>query len=138
MAKAADAREALERFVDEAYNKGNTAEVASLIAEDMVDHDPVPGQAPGRDGTLGKAHWFRSIFPDMRTWNEQVLVEGDRVVHRWVAEGTFQGEFMGLKGDGKKYRFWGIDILRWSDGRFRERWGSEVTWVGGAPWEQPA
>src|SRR5438309_7954630 len=116
----AKARAAMERFVQVAYNEGKPEQVRDLIAPDMVDHDPTPGQAPGVEGTLQKPLMFRAAFPDMRTWNEDVVADGDRVVHRWVAKGTFSGQFMGMPGDGRKYQFTGIDILRFTDGQFHE------------------
>ena len=38
------------RFVDEIINGKNTSGIGDLMAVDMVDHNLMPGQAPGLEG----------------------------------------------------------------------------------------
>ncbi len=41
---------AVECFGGEAFNNGDLSSSEELIAPDIVDHDPAPGQASGREG----------------------------------------------------------------------------------------
>ena len=51
-----------------------------------------------------------------------MVAEGDRVVARWSAEGTQNGEFMGMAPTGKHVQFSGIEIIRVLDGKAIEHW----------------
>jgi hypothetical protein len=52
-------------------------EVASeLLAEDLVDHNPYPGQAPGLDGHNQAVAMIRRAFPDLRFTADVVVSDG--------------------------------------------------------------
>ena len=51
-----------------------------------------------------------------------MVAEGDRVVVRWTAEGTHQGELLGIPPTGKRLRFSGISIYRLAEGKVAEVW----------------
>ncbi len=53
---------ALRRFLDELFNRGNLAIVDELVADNFVEHSPIPNQAPGREGIRQIATTFRSAF----------------------------------------------------------------------------
>jgi predicted ester cyclase len=53
-----------------------------------------------------------------------LTTEEDKVVTRWTATGTRQGEFMGMPPTGKPVRFSGIYIYRIAGGRIAEIWVS--------------
>ena len=38
------------RFIEEVLNEKNLAAADELVAEDVVELDPFPGQEPGREG----------------------------------------------------------------------------------------
>jgi hypothetical protein len=40
----------LRRFYEELWTKGNLEPIPELLAEDLVNHHPLPGAAPGREG----------------------------------------------------------------------------------------
>ena len=40
------------RIMEEVFGKGNVDLVDELVAQDVVDHNPMPGQAPGRETLL--------------------------------------------------------------------------------------
>ncbi len=89
---------------------------------DFVDHDALPGQSPDREGHRQILAAFRSAFPDLKVTTEDVVVEGDKVVSRWTARGTHQGELMGIAPTGNGVTIKGIDVLRIAGGRIAERW----------------
>ncbi|RKX26339.1 MAG: hypothetical protein DRP47_08315 [Candidatus Zixiibacteriota bacterium] len=45
------------------------------------------------------------------------------VAIRWTAEGTHQGEYLGVSPTGKLILFRGIEILQIVNGQVAERWG---------------
>jgi predicted ester cyclase len=49
-------------------------------------------------------------------------VEGDRVVSRWTARGTQEGEFMGAPATYKRMEQTGISIMRVQEGKIVEGW----------------
>ena len=66
---------------------------------------------------------YRAAFPDLTLTNEDIIVGTDRVVLRWTARGTHEGELMGIPASGAEVTMTGIDILRVEDGKVVERWG---------------
>jgi predicted ester cyclase len=49
-------------------------------------------------------------FPDMQMQLEDIIAEGDKVVHRYSGQGTHTGSFIGLPPTGKIVHFEGINI----------------------------
>jgi predicted ester cyclase len=88
-----------------------------------VDHNPTPGQAPGREGIKQAFAEFRRAFPDMQMRVEDMLAEGDKVACRLVSRITHRGDFQGIRATGKAVTLSGIDILRIVNSMVVERWG---------------
>src|SRR5258708_4436191 len=64
-----ETRHAAHRFYDtvnEAMRTGNMALFDAVVAPQAVDHDPVPGMAPGREGIKRAFAESRAIFLDYR------------------------------------------------------------------------
>ena len=101
------------------------AEADRVLAPDLVEHNPLPGQAAGRDGHKQVVALFRAAFPDLVVTTEDLLADADRVTLRWKAEGTHRGDLMGLPGTGKRVTLTGIEILRIADGQIVERWSED-------------
>jgi steroid delta-isomerase-like uncharacterized protein len=105
-------------------NDGNVATAVEAFAEDAVDHDPAPGQGPGRDGF--KQFWttLTGAFPDAHIEPRHEVVDDDHVVVAYTLTGTHEGEFLGIAPTGRKIEINGIQIGRFEDGKLVERWGS--------------
>ena len=114
---------ALNRRFYEACNDNNLDAFDELMAADAVDHDLPPGLPPGRDGVKAFLGMFLSAFPDLTFTIEDQIAEGDRVVTRWTATGTHNGELMGIPATGKQVTVTGLDINRFSGGKSVEHWG---------------
>ncbi len=54
-----------------------------------------------------------------------MVAEGDKVAVRFRCSGTLQGEFMGVKPNGRRQEVDEVFFLRVQDGRFVEYWGLE-------------
>jgi steroid delta-isomerase-like uncharacterized protein len=111
------------RYVEEVSNQGNL-DLADEIFDRYVSHQS--------DGTtlergpedvkrfMGE---FRQAFPDFHSVIEDQVAEGDKVVTRWKASGTHQGEFRGIAPTGNQMVVTGIGIFRFSEeGKVVESW----------------
>ena len=108
----------------EAISRGDADALDALLAPDIVDHNPIPGQPAGRDGFK---HWLRSVrasFPDLEGAVEDVVAEGDRVGGRVTWRGTQAGPFAGAAPTGRPVCFTAIHIVRLEHGRIAEWWGA--------------
>lgn len=106
---------------EEIVNQGNFALIDELYAPDVVDHDPLPGAPPGREGVRYTLSGLRAAFPDFHVTIEQISAAGDTVVIHNTWRGTQQGEFMGLAPTGREMRFTGTVTWRLQEGRIVER-----------------
>lgn len=65
---------------------------------------------------------FRRRFSDM-DWTLHALVADEQFVSaRWEIQGTFSGDFAGVKADGRRVTFDGMVLYRMEDGLIAETW----------------
>jgi len=76
----------------------------------------------GLEGFKGLVSSYRSGLPDLRIPIEDLIAEGDRVVTRWTAYGTHQGELLGNAPTGNQATVTGILVDRVSGGKIEEEW----------------
>ncbi len=112
-----------DRFTEDLWDRGNLNIADEILSASFVDHDFVQGQTPGMEGYKQMVGAFRSAFPDLRVRNEDVIEEGNKVVVRWTANGTHNGQLMQIPPTGKKVSLKGVDILRIENDKIVERWG---------------
>jgi len=111
------------RVWEEVFNKGNLAIVPELIADDWIEHSPL-GDIQGPEGFKQGTARMLTAFPDIHVTIDDIFADGDKVVTRFTATGTFKGEFGGITPTGKKLTFRGILITQWADGKEVEAWGA--------------
>jgi predicted ester cyclase len=108
-------------LVAEVLNEKNLSAIDGIAAEDYVELDPFPGQAPGRQGLKG---FLRDVlfpaFPDQQWVTEEQLTDGDKVVSRFTFYGTHQGDFMGVPATGKRVAVKGVVIDRVVNGKWKD------------------
>jgi steroid delta-isomerase-like uncharacterized protein len=121
---SAEENKAIARRAYEAVSQNNLDALDELVASDLTDHDPAPGQAPGLEGVK---QWFSSVHTALSGFQlnvEDMIAEDDKVVVRVRMSGTHQGEFMGSAPTGNRVTITGIDILRIAEGKIVERRGN--------------
>jgi predicted ester cyclase len=117
----------VRRFYEEC-NKGKEAAMTAMeelyAAPSYVWHGP--GVFPDLDRTGMKQMMpaFFTAFPDLHYTVEDLIAEGDKVVSRFTARATHQGEFMGIPATGKVVTYTGIYISRFAGGKCVEDWFS--------------
>jgi len=121
---SAESNKALSRrLMEEAFNAGNLDVVDELVATGFVNHDPaIPESTVGPEAAKANISGYRAAFPDLRIKVEDQIADGDRVVTRWSAKGTHQGELLGIPPTGKQSTVTGITIDLIVDGRIAESW----------------
>ena len=119
-----DNKAAVQRMGEEAFNQGNLDVLDELVAQDVVDHDPAPGQASGREGIKQFVSTLRTAFPDPQLAVENMVAEGDYVAFNYTINGTHQGEFMGIEPTGKQVSVRAMEMVRIADGQMVDRWGN--------------
>jgi predicted ester cyclase len=116
-------RNVLRRVSGEIFGQGRIEAVDELLAPDFVDHDPLPGVSPDRDGVKKLVGLFRGAFPDFEVEVLHTVVEGDKAVDHISSTGTHEGEFMGVEPTGIRIKTSAIVISRLGgDARIAERW----------------
>lgn len=104
-------------------DRGNLDIVESLIAEDYVDHNPaLPNLPPGREGVRQYVRILKASFPDALHVIDDIIAEGDKVMTRVTARGTFLGECIGYQPTGRTVEISGIAVHRIENGRLAEHW----------------
>ena len=113
------------RFFDEVFGKGKLNVLDEIIAKDHVNNGPgnLPGLPTGPEGTKQLVTVYRNAFPDLRFTIDEQITEGDKVVTRWTADGTHQGELAGIPPTNKTSTVTGIVVDRIADGKIAESWG---------------
>ena len=116
-----------QRWLSEVWDRGRTDVARELLAEDIVDHNPLPGQPPGLEGHDWAAAMIRRAFPDLRFTADVVMSDGECVVGRWTMTGTNTGTFdlFGLPPTGRPVTMTGQEIFRARDGKLAELWHQE-------------
>jgi ketosteroid isomerase-like protein len=77
-ARKTDVRALVERYFD-VINGADVALLDGLVAEDCVDHDPIPHQPPGLPGVRLKVMFYRATLPDARSTIDGIVPFGEAV-----------------------------------------------------------
>jgi steroid delta-isomerase-like uncharacterized protein len=114
----------VRRYFEEIWDKGNLDLAEELFATNFVRYGPTATEVVvrGLEGFKRLVSMYRNAFPDLHIPIEDLLGEGDRVVTRWTARGTHQGELMGNAPTGNQLTVTGILIDRVSGGKIEEEW----------------
>ena len=114
----------VRREMEELFNQGGNINVADeIIAPNYISYEPTSGEVRGIEGAKQFAATYREAFPDLQNTIEDMVAEGDKVVVRFRARGTHQGETEAFgPPTGKRMEITGITIKRSFDGKVVEAW----------------
>lgn len=124
-----DSGKALLRQVYEAITRHDMDALADLIADDVVEHEELPGFEPTKDGVLKWFQHMTSAFPDFEMVIHDILSEGDKVSVLGTMTGTQEGEFMDIPPTGNRAKVPFADFFRVENGKVAEHWGVTDTGV---------
>jgi len=97
--------------------------LAEVYADDFILHE-AGEDIVGIEGLTHFVSMMRSAFPDLRITIEDDMAEEDKVVTRWIGQGTHQGELMGIAPTGNQVTITGITIHRIEDTKIVEEWSN--------------
>lgn len=119
-----DNKALIARLVQELWVEGKLGVIDEIYAADYADQSAgmPPGIARDREGQKQFVQAFRGAFPDMVGTVEDSIAEGDKVVIRWTAKGTHEGDFMGIPATGRPIVLTGTSVYRIAGGQIREEW----------------
>ena len=109
------------RWLNELWSEGDYDVADEIFASDYVRHD-ASTPVSGPDGYKNFIMMFRAAFPDLKFTCEDMVAEDDKVLVRWTARGTHQGELHGIAPTGRVGEINGMDLLRIVGGRIVESW----------------
>ena len=113
----------VRQFYDEVMSKGNLDLIDDIIADDMIEHEEIPGLSSGKEGVRQFMSAMRQAFPDLRVEAEDIIAGGDKVATRGRLTGTHRSDFMDIPATNNGVDVPFYDILRFSDGKVVEHWG---------------
>jgi steroid delta-isomerase-like uncharacterized protein len=118
-----DANKALSRRFTALFGEEDLAHADEILGRDVVMHGTAGGEdLRGIDAAVEFIREYRTACPDARSTVEDQVAEGDKVVTRWRARGTHQGDLGPIAATGRSFDVAGITIERVDDGRIAEVW----------------
>jgi steroid delta-isomerase-like uncharacterized protein len=114
----------MRRWFEEVWNQGKVETVNELLAEDAVGvGQGEPGvEIHGPSDFIPFVQRIRGAFPDVKVTIEDAFGVRDKVVLRWSATMTHQGDHLGMPASGKPVRITGMTMVRIRDGKIVEGW----------------
>ncbi|MEX6686580.1 ester cyclase [Danxiaibacter flavus] len=106
----------------QAFNNHNADDVLKDATADAIDYgDGSMPPTKGKDSIKAGIQTFLKSFPDVKGENLMTFAEGDQVVIIGDWSGTFKNDFMGMKANGKSYKYKDADIFTFnSSGQMTE------------------
>lgn len=115
---------AAQESLAENINNGDLDAAMESFSVDALDHDPAPGQGPGRAGFKDFFTELTSAFPDAHIEPATLVADDEHVCVAYTLTGTHKGDFQGIAATGRSIDVRGVQIGRFADGQIVERWGS--------------
>lgn len=122
MARDDESRKQVIADVYRVYETGDLQELDELIALDMIDRNPAPGQVQGLSGYKQVVARFRAAFPNGTIEPDELLADDDKVVAQVTLRGTHVSEFFGAAPSGEDVVAKGIETFRFANGLIVEMW----------------
>lgn len=107
MSEMSDTNKALvRRIYEEMWNKGNLAAASDIFARP--------------EGVQRVVSEFLAAFPDLQHTVEEMIAEDDRVVARFSARGTHQGQWKNFLATGKPIHYTGVTLAPIAEGKIAD------------------
>jgi len=138
-----DLKAKARRIWEEIFPNADVEALAEVTHLDVVDHDDPPGAPQGFEGARSTMMWLHGVFSDQQWDIHHVLAEGDMVAVHCTMRATHTGNLMGIAPTGRRVQMDYIHLLRFEDGRVKDRWAvrddmalmRQLGAIGGAPSE---
>ena len=118
---SAEQQKVNDRLIKEVWNQGNLDLLNELCDPNFLLHD---GTTPihGIEGFKRYIERDRLAFPDVHFAIEDQVVEGDKVVTRFLCRGTHEGYLLGIAPTGRHMLISGMVLNRFVNDKLVESW----------------
>jgi steroid delta-isomerase-like uncharacterized protein len=118
----------------EAFNTHNVDAILKDVASDVVDYGDGSGMVvKSKDTIKAMMTSYFKAFSDTKGENITAMSEGNKVAVFGTWSGKFTGEFMGMKPNGKSFKYNDVDIFTFNDAgqitEHRNVQSSKVMWM---------
>jgi serine phosphatase RsbU (regulator of sigma subunit)/predicted ester cyclase len=121
-----DNNKALARRFLKAFANGDLNTLDELLASDFINHNPLPGQDPGREGYMRTVAEKHDAYSDIRHTIDYQATDGDMVITRHTTHRIHdRGAAVGIEPPGREWTFTHIDINRIVGGKIVEAWSAK-------------
>ena len=120
---AARNRELVEQYFDVVWINGDWDRVYEFVARDFRNHGSLPGM-PATTIEDGRRidEEGRRAFPDIQFSIAHLAADEEWVARHWAADGTHEGEFLGIAATGRRVHMEGMVFSRIENGKIAEEW----------------
>jgi ketosteroid isomerase-like protein len=119
----------VRKFFEVGPSKGDLTAADALLHPEFSLHTPLPTPGPGIEEMNNVITTCRAAFHGLYVTIDDIMADGDKVIARFTARGTHNGDFMGVSPTGKAITLTAIEIFRLREGKIAELWG-EVNLMG--------
>ena len=119
--RAKENKNILATFIDQIWNEGRLDKLDDYLTDDYVEHTAF-GDFQGADEFRAFVVTMHRAFPDFQCRVDAVTGDADQVACRYTAQGTHDGEFMGILPTGNHTVIEGCIFGRIEDGKLAETW----------------
>jgi steroid delta-isomerase-like uncharacterized protein len=117
------ANKEISRRFTELFSTGDETLAGQILSPEVVFHGTAgDGELRGIDEMMRFVAAYRRAFPDAHSTVEDQVAEGDKVMTRWRARGTHQGQLGPITATDREFEMNGVTIERIADGRIVEVW----------------
>lgn len=123
-------RAVVERWITEVLNGHDAAAFDALAGPHLLVHPTAMPCEATYHGVAGARAWLEEqwhAFGDLTLTDHHIVACGDIAAVRWTAQGTSQGEFMGLPATAGAVEFTGVSMFRLEAGSVAEIWDTRNT-----------
>ncbi len=117
-------REKVERL-HAIWNTGDLGAISEVYSDDFIGHMPKGWERSefcGHEGVRDAILRVRNAFSGWREDIQELLIDGDKAVTRYISTGTHTGPFIGLEATGRSVKIDEISIYRFDGDLIAEQW----------------
>jgi len=104
------------------WSTGDLSLIPEVYAADFVAHFPAGWEFKGHSGVREVVESARTAFSDWTETVEDIIIEGDKAVSRYVSTGVHTGYFRGQAPTGERIVVDEVSIFRFEGGLVTEQW----------------
>lgn len=111
----------IKDYHSQLWDEKNIAAIDTFFSDNAEIHSPVENVLGTEKMKAIITEWFTG-FPDlMVTWDDFICDE-NKVVSRWHAQGSHQGEFLGISATQRAVAYSGITIYQLDNEKINQYW----------------